>query len=144
MFTSIVVAVDGSEPAMKAVRAACTIAKATGGDIHLVHSPEITEIVGAMGYSSVAVPVEDERVQKAGRLVMEKASALAAEQGCTVSSETLGNGMSAAVVLDAVDQKNADLVVLGRRGLGNLAELVLGSTSQQVSHEAPCAVLTIK
>jgi nucleotide-binding universal stress UspA family protein len=39
---------------------------------------------------------------------------------------------------------NADLIVIGRRGLSGINELLLGSVSNYVLHHAPCSVLTIQ
>jgi nucleotide-binding universal stress UspA family protein len=50
-------------------------------------------------------------------------------------------GAAASVLLE--EGKNADLLVVGSRGRGGFAGLLLGSVSQQVSHHAPCPVVIV-
>ena len=64
--------------------------------------------------------------------------------GCEPKSITLGAGIPAGEVLKAREKYDADLIVCGRRGLGNIAGAVLGSTSSRIAHDADCAVLTVK
>jgi nucleotide-binding universal stress UspA family protein len=51
------------------------------------------------------------------------------------------NGSPAGCLLDAA--KGADLLVVGQRGLGGIAGLLLGSVSHAVTHHAPCPVVVI-
>ena len=56
----------------------------------------------------------------------------------------LEDGEPATAVLPAAQDEAADLIVMGRRGLGDLAGLLLGSVSHKVSHLAACACLTVR
>jgi nucleotide-binding universal stress UspA family protein len=47
-------------------------------------------------------------------------------------------------ILSVANEENADIIVMGRRGLGDLAGLLLGSVSRKVSHLGECACLTVK
>ncbi len=60
-----------------------------------------------------------------------------------VSSETR-SGDYANSILEVAREKNADMIVMGRRGLSNLKGLIFGSVSQKVSQRADCSVLTVK
>ena len=75
---------------------------------------------------------------------MAVAAAHAQELGTPASSQIIGNGAPATETLALADKIGADLIVVGRRGLGRIGRLVLGSTSAKIALEAPCAVLTIK
>lgn len=144
MFTNIVVAVDGSDPAKNAIKIACDIANHYGSKIHLVHTPQVDTMAIAVGASAVAVQATIEQIQDAGRTVIEGAKADVKACGHTPASATLGRGDPAGEVLSVLKTTSADLVVCGRRGLGNLSSLVLGSTSSKIAHDADCAVLTVK
>ena len=53
-------------------------------------------------------------------------------------------GDPASAILAVAKEADADLIVMGRRGLGDLAGLLLGSVSQKVTHLAECACLTVR
>lgn len=54
------------------------------------------------------------------------------------------NGKPARRILETVEDEGSDVVVMGSRGLTNLAGMVEGSVSRSVSHAAPCSVITVK
>ncbi|WP_224815382.1 universal stress protein [Hasllibacter sp. MH4015] len=143
MFTSILVAIDGSEPSRHALKTACGLAKAFGAELHLLHAPQIETMAIAVGAAVVDVPVTPERIAEAGKGVMEDAVKRATEEGITVASDTIGSGDAVDNILDTAKLNSADLIVMGRRGLGSVASLFLGSVSQKVSHGAKCSVLTV-
>lgn len=143
MFKSIITAVDGSEPSQKALEAACNLAKTYGAELHLVHSPQLETTTIAVGFSSVEVPVTPEGIAEAGKAIMEDASGKAAALGAAPTSTTIGTGDATEDILQAAKLNDADLIVMGRRGLGSLASLFMGSVSQKVSHGAECSVLTV-
>jgi nucleotide-binding universal stress UspA family protein len=53
------------------------------------------------------------------------------------------DGRAASVIAAVADRENADLVVVGRRGRGGLAELLLGSVSHELSHHCKRPVVLI-
>ena len=144
MFTNIIVAVDGSEPAKHALKVACDVAKQYDADIHIVHAPHLDTPAVAVGPSVYAAAPKEADIQKAGKQVVDESKSACTAMGCTPKSITLGAGVPASEVLKASKVHAADLIVCGRRGLGNLAGLVLGSTSNRIAHDADCAVLTVK
>ncbi|WP_227269704.1 universal stress protein [Roseobacter weihaiensis] len=125
MFRSIVVAVDGSEPASRALEAACQLAGAFDGEIHLIH-------------------VTENRNDPQGTSVMAAAAAQVQTAGITPSSTTVGEGDAFEEIMTIVGLYGADLVVTGRRGLGNISGLFAGSTSQQIAKHAKCAFLSVR
>ncbi len=46
-------------------------------------------------------------------------------------------------ILDVAEAEKADLLVMGRRGLGRVREVLLGSVSQKVLHHADCKVVIV-
>ncbi|HUO45666.1 MAG TPA: universal stress protein [Acidimicrobiia bacterium] len=54
------------------------------------------------------------------------------------------SGDPAATIVRLAKEVGADLIVMGSRGLGSVAGLLLGSVSHKVGHAAPCAVLTVR
>jgi nucleotide-binding universal stress UspA family protein len=53
-------------------------------------------------------------------------------------------GDPAKEILSVAAEEHADIIIMGRRGMGDLAGLLLGSVSHKVSHLAECACLTVK
>ncbi len=147
MFETIVVGVDGSEPSDKAVRIACDMATKYGAEVHLVNSPQPETAVYATaaiaGFPTVAEMPSLEELDQAGEEILKIAKGIAAEVGQDRVTTHLLRGDPADQLIDCAAMVGADLIVTGRRGLGNLAGLVLGSTSQRISHHAKCAYLSV-
>ena len=144
MFKNITVAVDGSDHARNALEIACDMAKLYEGNIHLVHTPEVQTTGIAVGSGAVEILPSDAAVQAAGRDVMADAVMRVQAAGCEPKSQIVGNGRPSAEVIAAAKDTGSDLIVMGRRGLGGMQSLLMGSTSQNIAHDAPCAVLTVK
>jgi nucleotide-binding universal stress UspA family protein len=79
-----------------------------------------------------------------GERLMEQAKAQARQQGVPSIHAILREGDPAAAILNVAREEKADIIVMGRRGLGDLAGLLLGSVSHKVTHLAECACLTVK
>jgi nucleotide-binding universal stress UspA family protein len=79
-----------------------------------------------------------------GERVMEDAKARARQQAVPSVRTVLREGDPAAAILNVAKEERADIIVMGRRGLGDLAGLLLGSVSHNVTHLAECACLTVK
>lgn len=133
MFQSIVVATDGSEPAKRALEAACALARAFGSEVHLVHARETKGERSGDGQAGAQQSPE-----------LTEARALAESAGVTVSSATCVDGDPFDEIMTIVGLYGADLVVTGRRGLGNISGLLAGSTSQKIAQRASCAHLSVK
>ena len=112
------------------------------------HSPlsVITVHQITQGYSGygVAYANDAELTEQAGKGAREEADKVAAELGDlrleSVTVQAL-SGLPAEVLLDVA--KDADMIVLGSRGAGGFAQLLMGSVSAQVAHHAHCPVVII-
>jgi nucleotide-binding universal stress UspA family protein len=79
-----------------------------------------------------------------GEQIIDKASKSARKAGVkNVAAEILA-GDYANNILEAAKKADADIIVMGRRGLSNLKGFVTGSVSHKVSQRAECSVLTVK
>jgi nucleotide-binding universal stress UspA family protein len=56
----------------------------------------------------------------------------------------IADGDPAERILELAEKENADVIVMGSRGLDAVESLLLGSTSQEVSHRSPCTCITVK
>jgi nucleotide-binding universal stress UspA family protein len=140
---SIVVGTDGSEPADEAVRRATDMASREGARLHLVTAypdPQIlrerTTGTGGGAYTIIDLrDVAESLVQRAARDALRK----------SVEVEThVREGQPAEVIIDVANQEQADLIVVGSRGLTGIKRYLLGSVSSKVSEHAPCSVIIVR
>ena len=145
MFQSIVVGTDGSETAGEAVTEAIELARSIGASIELVSAYE---------------PVPRQRLREESRQVPEdlqwmvnpredvEATLRAASErieAAGVSVTTYAReGDPADAILDVAEERNADLIVVGNKGMTGAKRFLLGSVPNKVSHHAPCSVLIIR
>jgi nucleotide-binding universal stress UspA family protein len=133
MFKVIVVGYDGSDPSVRALEAACELTKVHQSELHLVHTPELSSSQVTFG---VDAPVD-------GRQAMQDAVGIGAAMGVTPASTTIGTGTPCDEIMTIVDLYDGDLIVTGRRGLGGVSGLFMGSTSQKLAQVAKCACMTV-
>lgn len=147
MFKKIIVGFDGSDEANRAIRVACDLAKHYSSELTLMHVPHAETaayVVGAMsGYHAAISKPSFEEVESSGKKVLDAAEETATGLGCTSVRTFMPHGDAAKEILAHADEIGADLIVTGRRGLGGISSLVMGSTSQRIGHHAKCAFLTV-
>ena len=79
-----------------------------------------------------------------GDAILDKAEAIAKEHGASKIERVLAKGDPASIILDCARDKNANLIVMGTRGLSDLGGLLVGSVSHKVSHLADCTCITVR
>lgn len=107
--------------------------------MEVVHAWEPPPIYGPVPGSDPYDPATLE--DAAHRLVDDVIGPAPAGPAALEVRRTVVAGGPAAALLDAAN--GADLVVVGRRGLGGFGRLLLGSVSEQVVHHAPCPVVVL-
>jgi nucleotide-binding universal stress UspA family protein len=140
---TVVVGVDGSECARVALEAAAQEAALRKARLRIVSAWDIAPAV----YSGGFAPGFDQETIDAFRESAETVvrDALAEAKRLQPALEAEGRtreGQAAEVLLD--EARDAALIVVGNRGRGGFASLLLGSVSQQVVHHAPCPVLVVR
>ena len=147
MITKILVGYDGSEASDRALRLACDVATKYGAKIEASHTPKDETVVYAAeaisGFYIGPNAAHKDTLIAAAEKVAEQARATAAECGHSALEIHIGHGDPAVDLLDRAKSDGIDLIVTGRRGLGNLRGIFLGSTSQDINAKATCAVLTV-
>jgi nucleotide-binding universal stress UspA family protein len=142
---SMVVGTDGSDTATEAVRQAIDLARCLDAKIYLVsayepvpkgrlrderrQAPDDLEwMVNPRADVDHTLQVAAERVREAG-----------------VEVETFAReGDPADSILDVAEEKEADVVVVGNKGMTGAKRFLLGSVPNKVSHHAPCSVMIIR
>jgi nucleotide-binding universal stress UspA family protein len=140
MFEKLLLAVDGSEHALHAARTAADLARAMKvEEFRIVASYDF--IPPYLGEPNMQYAI-DARMEEA-KAIMQKAVEIVGEIPCEIHTELL-EGPAAEAIIDVASTRKTDLIVMGSRGLGTLAGLLLGSTSQKVVAHAPCPVLIVR
>lgn len=136
----VVVGVDGSTSSKEALRWALKEARLRGASLRAVYAWKMPIYV-ANGFAPVVVPDPAEL----RRTARERLDAIVYEVtgGATdvPIEQKAVEGTAAEVLVDESD--GADLLVVGSRGHGGFAGLLLGSVSQQCATHAPCPVVIV-
>ena len=140
MMSTIVVGVDGSAGAVAALRFGIEEAKLRGAELKVVSAWHIP--VGAYESGWVPIPVDSTDYAELAKAALEKTIESAGADAAGVEITRVVREGQAADVLVA-EAAGAGLLVVGTRGLGGFRELLLGSTSQQCAHHAPCPVTIV-
>jgi nucleotide-binding universal stress UspA family protein len=145
MFKSIVVGTDGSDTANQAVRQAVELALAVGASIDLVsaYAPVPAQRLSEERRQApedlqwAITPREDVDATLAG------AATIAQQAGVPVEVFPR-QGDPADAILDVAEERDADLIIVGNKGMTGAKRFLLGSVPNKVSHHAPCSVLIIR
>ncbi len=146
MFSSIVVGTDGSETAREAVSQAVELAGRLGATVHLVSAYEPVSGLRLRDEPAGGATRGDEwAVHQRGEVeaTLEQAARVARSAGVTVAVYAR-QGDAADAILDVAEERDADLVIIGNKGLTGAERFLLGSVPNKVSHYAPCSVMIIR
>ena len=139
MFKQIVVAIDGSEHGWQALEYAKYMAECEGASLWLVHAfPHTSDLRGYESFDRLI----SERTE-AGQVVLDEAREQLGDTPLEVHEELL-EGPPAEAILRVAEARNADLIVMGTRGLAGIKHVLLGSVAERTLRLAPCPVLTVK
>jgi nucleotide-binding universal stress UspA family protein len=147
MFRKVLIAVDGSTHAKRAVAYGAKIAAQNEAEVVLFHvmrhlgGDRIPEGLEEFEHAEHIRVTEADLLRSVAEAVVSEARDLAGAQGATDVQTVIQDGDPATRILDYCKAHEVDLIVMGHRGLGGLASLLIGSVSQKVSHAAPCACL---
>jgi nucleotide-binding universal stress UspA family protein len=145
MFNTIVVGTDGSDTAREAVRQATELAQKLGGSIQLVSAYEpVPE--GRLREERQEVPEDLQWMVNPREDVtttLEEVGEELKQQGIEVGTHAR-EGDPADAILDVAEEKGADLIVVGNKGMTGAKRFLLGSVPNKVSHHAPCSVMIIR
>ncbi|MBI1793144.1 MAG: universal stress protein [Chloroflexi bacterium] len=137
MFEKLLLAVDGSEHALRAAGIAGELARTTKSkELRIVVAYD--KVPSYLGEPNLQAAI-DTRLNEA-QAILDAAIQAAGKIPGEIHTELL-EGPSAEAIIDVAATRESNLIVMGSRGLGQLAGLLLGSTSQKVINHAPCPVL---
>ncbi len=169
----ILVATDGSEHSDRAVDLAAELAVKLEAELTIVHvlihdrpgdqwtrlaesehlvkqatrtTGEVEYVPGQLAqfFDRVKSTEQHDRLVAAmGDLIVERAAKRARSAGAGKADTKVLTGDYASAILEAAEKVGADMIVMGRRGLGRFRKLVQGSVSQKINDHADCTVVTV-
>jgi nucleotide-binding universal stress UspA family protein len=146
---SILIPIDFSENADRALRAAKIMADKQTTQLFILHAyqPYIADVnvmpgnmlpgIGSPDFLSMSVELEDEF-----RSRLQTYSDALATEGYKVTTLWAAGGVQGAVE-EAVEEHNPDLIVLGRTGTGGFLDKLIGSSATSIALHSPCPVMII-
>ena len=138
MIKNILVPVDGSEGADRAIEKAVMLAEICGAKLNFLYVANINQLA----INAVLSDAILDSVTKAGNVILDRALEMVP---AGVAKESFSDtGSPAVVILDFAESNDIDLIVMGSRGLGVVKGVLLGSVSQYVVEQSKCPVLVVK
>ena len=140
MFDKILLAVDGSEHALHAARKAAELARTMKpSEFRIVVSYDTIPLY--LGEPNLQFAIDGRKSDAEG--ILNRAVKEVGDIPCEIHTEII-EGNAAEAIIGVASTRGSDIIVMGSRGLGRLAGLLLGSTSQKVVAHAPCPVLIVR
>jgi nucleotide-binding universal stress UspA family protein len=137
--TTILLATDGSKDAELAHTTAVDLANSTNSELHVV--------TVALGYPSYSIrtPEVIEQLRKQAEAVLDEQAKKIRMVGGEVAQEHLRVTIryQAQQIVQVAEDIGADLIVIGKWGLGRVRRALIGSVSDSVIRYAPCPVLVV-
>ncbi|KKH94658.1 hypothetical protein EO95_18400 [Methanosarcina sp. 1.H.T.1A.1] len=143
----IVVATDGSENANRAAEWAIGLAKDRGAKVFAVHVVQYTGAVGA-----IALKADGERatayVAEMGKEAGVEVESVIVEdripaEGKSTKMSAVGKNPAESII-DIAEEKDADLIVVGTKGMTGLSHILLGSVAETVVRHSKRPVLVVR
>ena len=145
MFSRIVVGTDGSETAAEAVRQARELARLAGATLSIVsaYSPVPERKVKDQQRDAPADVQYEIGPREDVNLVLDTAAAEARKDGIEVQTHPV-EGDPGEAILNVAEETDADLIVVGNKGMTGARRFLLGSVPNNISHHARCSVMIVR
>ncbi|MGO9344517.1 MAG: universal stress protein [Acidimicrobiales bacterium] len=144
MYKVIVVGTDGSGRAGVAVREALALAKAARATLHVVHVVRTTSTttLGTEYTDASVLAAANAELHDQGKQICAQVASDAEREGVSTQVHNV-EGDPGEVLIKVAEGVDADLIVIGNRGMTGLKRFVLGSVPNKVSHHCPCSLLIV-
>ena len=142
-FSKILVCVESSPCANKALVRACDIAKKSNAKLFLIYV--VDNPTSGLGLGTALIDRGEfvKMFRDHGKKVLKDAEKLAEQNGVKAKS-VMKEGNVAGEIINFIKKEGIDMVAIGSRGLSRLPRYVLGSISNKIANYAPCQVLIVK
>jgi nucleotide-binding universal stress UspA family protein len=142
IFTTILLATDGSESSELAARTALYLSKRLDSEVYLVYVA--FEHPYLYAYYNLRHQAEEERLRREDQHALDEYVDQFRKAGGTIAEAYLKVGDAAKDIVELAEELRVGLVVLGSRGHGRIRRVLLGSVSTSVLKHANCSVLIVR
>lgn len=139
----ILIATDGSPSALQAVEFGLELAEEHQAEPIFVHVAPAADVLPVTGFAMAGPVSVPHDVGEADRSSLDEAYEIAEERGIEARTKLLA-GDAAKQIVAYADEVDADLIVVGSRGLGRVSGVLLGSVSRAVLRDAKRPVLIVR
>lgn len=139
----ILIAIDGSEHARRAIEAVGKMAKSSI-ELQATLICVSPEPILYGDYSAATIRKIEEEQKAHQDIVLTRGTELAKAQGLKLGEPVRIFGVVANEIVRAADEGKVDQIAMGTRGMGAIGNMVLGSVAQRVVHQSPVPVLLVK
>lgn len=139
MYDSVLLPTDGSPAAEAAIDHAIHIATQNDATVHAVHVAEITEF----GDITEGARDVDDGLREGGKELLAPVLKAADDAGVDVV-DTVLRGTAHERLVEYVEDRGIDVVVMGTHGKSGLSRVLLGSTAEKMVRHSPAPVLTVR
>ncbi|MGK2956420.1 MAG: universal stress protein [Solirubrobacterales bacterium] len=145
LFKRIVVGTDGSDSAREAVRQAANLAQLTGATLDVVsaYEPVPSSRSEAEQRGAPADVAHEFGPREDVNFALDGAAGIAKDFEVEVKPHPR-DGDPADAILSVAEEVDADLIVVGNKGMTGARRFLLGSVPNKVSHHAPCSVIIVR
>jgi nucleotide-binding universal stress UspA family protein len=143
MYKRILVAVDGSEQSLKALKHAVELAKKHKSEIRVISVIEELKLPFGAEYSLWANESHQELIRNSIECLNEELSNIREKEPGIVIDAQIIEGNPADEIISFSEAENVDLIVMGKKGTGILEGLVMGSVTQKVINQSSITVIVV-
>jgi nucleotide-binding universal stress UspA family protein len=138
--TKVLLATDGSEEAQLALHTAADLVARTESELHLVHVVHVERVLAA----ATEMESRGEQARREAESLLDEQAGRLRDAGGPLAQTHLRIGRPDDEIVNAAEELEAGVVVLGSRGLGGVRRALMGSVSDSVVRHAHCPVLVVR
>ena len=147
MITKILIAVDGSRHSLKCVEYGAEVAKALGAEVllyHVVKPYNLPESFKKFAQAEHMTIIDADFLKKGAQYLLTGALDAARKAGLKEAEIETDEGPIARSIVARAKSFQADLIIIGSRGMGDVEGRLRGGVSHRVETMAKCPVLVVK
>jgi len=144
MFNKILVAIDGSEPSLFALKVAANTAKQNQAELTILTVVPPFPPMAQGDMYEYSTDLEDKIYESYKKMVREQAKNLGKTHPDVKTVPIAMTGQPASRIIEASNDREVDLIVIGNRGKSGILNWMLGSVSRKVSESCSASVLIVK